>query len=429
MLRAIFFSFYLLCFSAVSAQPLNVKVSAQSAILMNVETGKVLYKKNEDQVAYPASLTKIATCLFALKQVRDGKEKIVPCPAHCLQKMNKSIKEYHQYKDPAYLLEPDGTHFWIRSGEELLFTDLLHGMMLMSGNDAANYVAYYASGSIPKFMKGMNAYLKELGCKNTQFYNPHGLHYPHHVTTAYDMALIAREAIKNNEIKNIVSKVEYIRSPTNLQNARTIYQSNALLKAGKFFYPKAVGLKTGYTSNAGYTFAGVAEDSKRSLIAILMGCKDSSERYREAIRLFEAAFSEVKQERLLFRSEENSFKRTLKEAKTPLKAILYDDVKISYYPSEEPQIQIQLNWENITLPIEKGSWVGEIHILDEKNNVIEIGPLYASETVKKTFLAWIRSLLIGEGVLPFIFQGSYIALFILVGGCILCLFFQRARKL
>ena len=190
-----------------------------------------------------------------------------------------------------------------------------------------------------------------------------------------------------------------------------------------------MGLKTGYTSNAGYTFAGVAEDSKRSLIAILMGCKDSGERYREAIRLFEAAFSEVKQERLLFRSEENNFKRTLKEAKTPLKAILYDDVKISYYPSEEPQIQIQLNWENITLPVEKGSWVGEIHILDEQNNVIEIAPLYASEAVKKTLFAWIPSVLSGKKMFPFTFQVWHIALFILAGGGILCLFFQSARKL
>jgi D-alanyl-D-alanine carboxypeptidase (penicillin-binding protein 5/6) len=381
--------FFLFCFalSLLQAESLKIRVSAKAAILMNADTGAILFEKNADMLMYPASITKIATSLYAVSQCQKRLEKIVSCPQHCLRKMSKSVKEVRCYQDPAYFLEPDGSHFWIKSGEKLRLRDLLYGMLLSSGNDAANSIAYHVGGSIPDFLKGMNAYLKQIGCKSTFFCNPHGLHHPRHVTTAHDMALITREALKYEAIREIVSSSEYERPETNLQGSRKVLQTNLLLRPGKFHYSKAIGMKTGHTSDAGFTFAGVAKEEGRTLIAILLQCESSSQRYRDAIRLFEKAFAEKKEKRLLFKREENVFVRKIKRAKNPLRATLFEDINISYFPSEEPDIKIELNWQQIALPIKKGIAVGEMRILDQNERTLEKVPLFAVCDVEKTFLA------------------------------------------
>ena len=379
------------------AEPLNIKVSASSAILINAKTGAILYEKKAHDSSYPASLTKIATCLYAIKNHHEHLDAKISCPHHCLRKMHKHIKIAHHYQDPAYFLEPDGTHFWIRQGEKVIFRDLLYGMMLISGNDAANYVAYHIGGTIPEFMKGMNHYLKEIGCKNTHFMNPHGLHHPQHVTTAYDLALITKEALKEKLICQIASTKQYERRKTNLQPAQIIYQHNSLLKTGKFFYPQAMGMKTGYTKDAGYCFSSVACNGERILIAILLGEKDSSTRFFDAIRLFEAAFNEKKQQRFLFKKEENIFKKKMKKSRHLLQAALKEDVNFSYYPSEEPSVSIELKWKELSLPIKKESDVGVMHILNSQGDVVGTFSLIATQEVKKSHLAMFWDVMQGKG--------------------------------
>lgn len=399
-MRSFILSLFLLVMAVAHGEQLDVTVSAKSAILINADTGAVLYEKNVDDKAYPASLTKIATCLYALKKNKKGLNEVVSCPHHCLRKMNKSVKVAHNYKDPAYLLEPDGTHYMIKRGEELSFKELLYGLMISSGNDAANYLAYYIGGNIPKFMRGMNDYLKEIGCIDTQLSNPHGLHHPKHYSTARDIALITREAFKEDLIKSIVSTKEHMRAETNLQTAKKVQNSNQLILPGKFFYPSAIGMKTGYHSDAGYTYAGAAKNNGRTLIVVLLGCKDSHQRFRDAIRLFDAAFDEEKEQRLLFNKEENTFSREVKQAKESLKATLTDDIAISYYPAEEPEITIELNWDHQLPPIEQGSFVGSINILDKQGNIINSSPLVATANVERAFSAFIGDALRGDWVCP-----------------------------
>ncbi len=399
-MRTLFFSFFLLVFVSAKGEQLDVKVSAKSAILMNAETGAILYEKNGDDRAFPASLTKIATCLYAVKKNKKGYRELVSCPHHCLRRMNKSVKLSHNYKDPAYLLEPDGTHFMIKRGEELSFKDLLYGLMLVSGNDAANYIAYYLGGSIPKFVKGMNVYLKSIGCQDTNFTNPHGLHHPKHWSTARDIALITKEALKEDLIRTIVSTKEYERGETNLQIAKKIQNKNQLIQPGKFFYPQAIGMKTGYHSDAGHTYAAVAKNNGRTLIAVLLGCSDSHQVYRDAIRLFEAAFDENKEERFLFNKDENIFSREVKQAKDHLKAALTENIAISYYPAEEPSITIELNWDHQLPPIREGSFVGSINILDKQGNTLKSSPLVATEQVDRAFSAFLGDAMHGDWVCP-----------------------------
>lgn len=376
-------AFFLFFCAALGAKPLSVRLASKSAILMNADTGAVLYEKRGHEQKYPASITKIATLLYALSQNGEKIDEIVSCPNHCLKRIQSSLKIAHNYRDPSYWLEPDGTHFWLKRGEKMPFLELLYGLMLSSGNDAANYIAHHVGGTIPKFMWELNAYVRSLGCENTHFCNPHGLHHPKHVTTAYDMALITREALKNSTICQIASAKEHIRPETNRQQARTFKQRNRLLQPGKFFYPKALGMKAGYHSQAHYTFVAVAKDKERTLIASLLDCQDVNALYRDAIRLFETAFAEEKEERLLFNKDENLFTREIKKGKTPLKASLLEDVTISYYLAEEPHVQIELNWEALELPIRAGEWVGEIHILNEMGHILERVPLCASQDVDK----------------------------------------------
>lgn len=384
--------FLLLLFCLVKiqliAEPLKVNTSAKSAILMNAETGAILYEKKSKERSYPSSLTKIATCLYAVKNNKNSLDTLVFCSQDCVHKMNKNVKIAHGYKDPAYFLEPDGTHYWMKKGEKISFKDLLYGMMLASGNDAANTIANYIGGNIPKFVDGMNIYLKKIGCEDTHFTNPHGLHHPNHSTTAYDIAVITREALKDKLIRSIISTKEYERSETNLQGSKKIANRDLLIQPGKFFYPRAVGMKTGHTSDAGYPYAGVARDGDRILIAVLMGYENPHERFRDAIRIFETAFEEEKETRLLFNKDENTFSREIKQGRVPLQATLAEDISISYYPAEEPQITIELNWEHIAPPIRQGDCVGKINILDAQNRVLESASLVASGDVERCLAAF-----------------------------------------
>ncbi|MEM8728184.1 MAG: hypothetical protein AAGE99_05760, partial [Chlamydiota bacterium] len=235
--------------------------------------------------------------------------------------------------------------------------------------------------------------------ENTHFSNPHGLHHPEHYSTARDIAFMAREALKVDLIRSIISTKEHQRLETNLQTSKKVQNKNLLIQPGKFFYPQAIGMKTGYHSDAGYTYAGVAENDGRRLIAILLGCDESyNQCFRDAIRLFDAAFEEEKEERRLFNKEDNIFSRDVKQARGFLKAVLTEDVIISYYPAEEPEIMIELDWNHRLPPIEKGSFVGSINIVDKRGELINSCPLVAAESVHRTFIALFVAAMNGEWV-------------------------------
>lgn len=275
--------------SVLCGKPLDVKVRAPSAILMNGDTGAILYEKHAHTQVYPASTTKIATALCILEETKGILDKKATVSAESLKMKGNG--------DPAYGLESDGTMMQLVRGEVHTYEALLHGLMLASGNDAANVLAESICGSVPTFVDKMNAYAKSLGCKNTHFCNPHGLHHPEHYSTAYDMCLIARGALKHPKVRQVVSSISYTIPKTNKQPVREIKQPNGLIKAGPHHYPKAIGLKTGFHSAAKYTLVAAAEHEGRTLVAAVMGADKSADRYIDAKALFEAAFAEKKRER------------------------------------------------------------------------------------------------------------------------------------
>jgi len=377
-MRWIFFLFSLF---SLAAKQLEVNITAKSAILMNAESGEILFEKHAHIPSYPASTTKVATALYLLGQKKLPLNQMVTVSEDAVKLRPPDSKE-GEY--PPYWNRMDGTKMGIRKGEILPVESLLHGLMLVSGNDAANALAEAACGSVPGFMEELNEYLMSLGCKNTRFVNPHGFHHSEHLTTAYDLALITKEALRIPEFRQIVSSPTYKKPKTNKQAAGEIASFNALLEGGRHHYPKAIGIKTGYNIPAGYTIVAAAEHEGRTLIAVLLGCPNKNIRYIEATRLFETAFAEQKKNRPFF-GISHLFTREIPGAKTPLHAHLAAPLTLAFYPAEEPNCKAFVHWNHDTLPIRKGQKVGEIHIKNDKGTLLQKGDIVAVEKVESTF--------------------------------------------
>jgi D-alanyl-D-alanine carboxypeptidase (penicillin-binding protein 5/6) len=371
----------------LSAKHLDVEVDASSALLMNGETGTILYEKNGFRSHYPASTTKIGTALFVLdKKKADLEQKLVVSP-ECLKK--KPLNSSEPY--PAYWWDIDGTRMWINVGEALPLETLLHGLMLVSGNDAANTIAEGLGGSIPDFMAEVNQYLKEeVGCKATKFLNPHGSHHPEHLSTAYDLCLMAKKALSIPKFREIVSKTSYTIPKTNKQKSRVLQQNNQLLLSNKpHYYPKAIGIKTGFHSHSKNNLIAAAEHEGRLLIAAILSTEDRGARYQDAIRLFEAAFQETKKTRR-FLGPEHQFIHEVTGAQFPLKAYVPAEVLYSYYPAEESPYRAFVHWEIPPLPIQQGEKVGEVQILGEHDEILIKRDLIAKESLQETWLSKIK---------------------------------------
>ena len=350
------------CFSLFGAH-LDLEVSAKSAILMNADSGAILFEKHSHIPSFPASTTKVATALFVLESGVDltqmatvSSEALKPRP----------LKDRDHL--PSYWLDSDGTMMGLKRGEELSLESLLHGLVLISGNDAANVIAETVGITVPSFMAMLNEYLQSIGCKNTQFSNPHGLTHPEHFTTAFDMALIAKRAIKVPKFRQIVTTLKYTKPQTNKQPESEIRLTNALMRPkSKFYYPKAIGIKTGFTSASKHTLVAAAEHEGRTLVAVVLGCEKSEDRYIDAKKLFEAAFSQTREKRRLI-GQENIFIREIADSTVSLQATVAEDLVIEYFPAEEPKCKAAVHWIARSVPIYKGEKVGEVHILDDSND-------------------------------------------------------------
>ena len=191
---------------ALQAEPLKFDIKGDAAILINAQTKTILFSEDAYSLHFPASTTKVATALYALQKAGDKLDMAITAEQDSVASVTQDNKRKSNYTLPTYWLEPDGMHIGIKKGETLTLRNLLEGMLIPSGNDAANVIAQGIGPSIPKLMEGLNVYLKEIGCAHTLFLSPHGLHDPKHQTTAYDLAIITAEALKNPVFCEIVAK-------------------------------------------------------------------------------------------------------------------------------------------------------------------------------------------------------------------------------
>ncbi len=374
-----FLSLWVSGFSFLYGGQLQVEVSARSAILMNADTGAILFEKQAYLPAYPASTTKIGTALFAL----DGKGADISQSVFVSEEALR-MKHSSLGSCPPHWLETDGTMMGLRKGEILSLEALLHGMMMVSGNDAANAIAETLSGSIPAFMNEMNGYLSSLGCQKTLYRNPHGLHHPEHVTTAYDLALMMKRGLTIPTFRELISKISYFRPKSNKSPKAEIVTFNQLMKPGKHHYPKTIGGKTGYHSQSMATLTAAAHHQGRTLIAVVLGCSKVS-RYDDAKRLFEAAFQEQLVHRELVPPHQ-LFSHEIEGAEASLVAYLSKPANLSYFPSEEPHCRAFIHWAELEFPIRKGQVVGELQVIDQAGQIVLKTSLLAKEELKGTWL-------------------------------------------
>ncbi len=346
----------------LSASPLLVDVTAPSAILIDAENGSILFEKEAFAPHYPASITKIATALYLLECKGEALEEVATASQEAMGAISSDEKRRRNY-NPPHRLEFGGTHMNIKRGEQLSLETLLYGLMLESGNDAANVIAEHISGSVPAFMESLKARLTALGATRTHLLNPHGLHHPDQLTCAHDMALIAKEAMRYPLFREVVATVVAPRPSTALQPATKLYTHNALLKRrSPYYYSHAIGIKNGYTSAAKGTLVAAASNGRRSLIAVLLN-SEGKNRFSDAATLFEAAFKEPEITHTLLHAADASFSCDVKGAASPLIARLDTDITATYYPSLSPTFEAHLLWKGgYTLPIKEGEVVATLNL-------------------------------------------------------------------
>ncbi len=267
--------------------PVPPEVSAGSAILIDADTGTILYEKSSHIKAYPASVTKLMTALLVIE--------------------NCSLSETVTFSyDAEHSVTWEDAKLDIVEGEQFTVEQAMYALLLKSANDVAYGLAEHVAGSVPAFAEMMNARAAELGALNTHFANASGLNNPEHYTTAYDIAMFSRACMNNSTIIEMMNTLSYVIPPTNKYGyERTIYQRHEMLKKNsQYYYEYAVGGKTGFTDESKYTLCTFATKGDMNLIAVVLLCDEPEQRFVDTTALFEYGFNNF--EKLTLNSSDTS---------------------------------------------------------------------------------------------------------------------------
>ena len=356
-LKIIFFIFiflmqFIIFISPSYADSDNLKTYCPSCILIEANTGKILYEKNSNDVRFPASTTKIMTAILTVE--------------------NCNLDDVATVSHNAvYSIPYDYTHASLKEGEELTIEQLLYALMIPSANDAAIVLAEHISGSVEEFSKLMNKRAEELGCKNTHFVNPNGIHSKDHTSTAYDLALMGKFAMQNSIIRKIVSTKQFTLPATNKYSKadRTFNNSNDLLSTySRYYYEGTTGVKTGYTGEAGNCIIASAKKNDFEVILVVLGGESTntglSQRYLDCKTLFDYAFNNYSLKTL---NEKNAVLKQITvrgatQETQNLNVLIKDKIEIfsdnsADLSSLEPEITLD---ENLMAPISANSAIGKI---------------------------------------------------------------------
>ena len=341
---------------------------AHSAVLMDADTGRVLFEKNARERMYPASITKIMTALVALEHADLADE----------------------VKISAQSAGVEGSSMYLAAGETYTLEELLFGLMLVSGNDAASAIALHISGSIEAFARLMNETAKSLGADSTHFANPHGLPDPNHYTTAHDMALITRHALSLPDFRRIVAapSVEIPWRPG--RTSRQFASGNWMLGHGGID-----GVKTGFTQAARHTYVASATRDDRRLIAVVLRTDPKSQKWADALELIEYGYTAFEWRRVVNAGERYSVIPVQEGAsdRAPVKA--ESGIVIPLRPGEEEILRIDVEYAPIPqAPVEVGDYAGTLRVylptVDEDQPIAETRLLIEEGVEKRPPTVWER---------------------------------------
>ena len=349
----------------------KIEINAGSAILIDADTGNILYEKDAYSKHYPASITKIMTSILAFES-------------------DKELTDDITYsRNAVFSIERGSSHIAIDVDEVLTLEQALHALLMVSANDAANGIAEFIDESIEDFAKHMTTRAKELGAKNTNFTNPHGLHNSNHYTTAFDMSLIAKEALKYPLFKEIVKKRYYEIPPNNKKDeSRYLGNQHKMLLNTSYKYEPCQGGKTGYTDQARHTLITYAKKGDTNLICVILN--GSKQMYADTIKLFDFGFNNYSKLKLLsknsimkkvpvFNSDDDTDDLTKKLGY--IDVIAADD--FVYYGSSnlsKDDIEIKTTLpDNFKTPIFKNDIVGEVQFINN-GTILGTVPLLSTKT-------------------------------------------------
>ena len=289
-----------------SAYAKGLDISALSAVVIDAYSDKILFEKNKNEERAIASTTKIMTCLIACESGKLRETVVIS------EEMLKGA---------------EGSSIYLESGDEITLYDLVCGAMIASGNDAANAIAFFISGSLKAFSKLMNERAKKLGMKNTYFVTPSGLDKGNNHSSAYDMALLAKAALKNEELMKIAS-MESVGITVN-EKKQIIYNHNKLLS----YDEKFIGLKTGYTEKAGRCLVSIYKYSGNYIICVTLCAPDDWEDHKRLVKYAKKCYKNIdKKEKLKISVVGGQSDSVDCEYKLRFKALSDYEIKAYYYP-------------------------------------------------------------------------------------------------
>jgi D-alanyl-D-alanine carboxypeptidase (penicillin-binding protein 5/6) len=362
MLPCILLSF--LTPSALAAEKKNTDLvsNVKSAILIERDTGKVLYEKNSNEELPPASMTKIMTMLLIMEAIDQGK-----------------LTWNEKIRTSEFAASMGGSQIFLEPGEEMTTNEMLRGIAIGSGNDAAVAMAERISGSEDGFVEKMNEKAKELGLKHTHFKNTTGLPVDGHYSTAYDMAIMAKELLKYEDITKYTGMYEaYLRE--NTDKKFWLVNTNKLVR----FYPGVDGLKTGFTSEAKYCLTATAQKNGMRVIAVVFGAPTSKERNAEVTKMLDYAFSQYETHPMFKRNQPVGKARISKGKVKTVAALTSERLSLLTKKGErtsgiDQKIILQ---KRINAPVHKGDKIGTLKLIRDGKVVLE-SPLVAGNNVSE----------------------------------------------
>lgn len=362
--------FVLICLMCISlnivkAEELKLAENAKSAILLEPTTGEIIFEKNSHEKLHPASMTKMMSMLLIVEAIEDGVIK---------------------WDDVVTVSENaagmGGSQILLEVGEQMTVDDLFKGVAVASGNDAVVALAEKIGGSEAIFVDMMNERAKEMGLVDTNFQNPHGLDDENHYSSAYDMAMIAKELVKHDKVLEYTSIYEdYLRE--NTDRKIWLVNTNKLVR----FYDGVDGLKTGYTTSAGYCLTATAKKNNSRFIAVAMGEPDSKTRNAEISEMLDYAFAQYEVETLLNTDSVIGTKEVEKGKKKYVDLVPLEQVSfLNKKGTNKKNASYEVVVDNLKAPLKIGDTVGKLIIKEDENVIREVSVTVKEDIEKANIL-------------------------------------------
>lgn len=363
----------------VYAEEVDIAPNAKAAIIVEASTGTILYQKNVHEKLPPASMTKMMGMLLVVESVEKGQ---INWDDIVIVSENASSM--------------GGSQILLETGEKMTVDDLFKGVAVASGNDAIVALGEKIAGTEEMFVKMMNDRAKELGLKNTNFKNPHGLEEANHYTSAYDISKIALELVKHPKVLEYTGIYEdYLRKGTNREF--WLVNTNKLVR----FNQNVDGLKTGYTKEAGYCLTATASKDGMRLITVVFGEPESSTRNKETTGMLDYGFSMYSVEKLLSKDLKVGTIKIYASDKETYEIVPMKDVNILNNKTQEKRnVTYEINTKTLSAPIKKGEVVGKLKIIENNKTIDEIDITVKNDVKKanifKLYLRNIKNIITGN---------------------------------